>query len=156
MQTPLNDNALVLVPIELLTCIGFYCFLLLVVSRLSGWNLLAKSFRSDQPLAGKIWNWQSARMRYLSHYNRCLRVGANSSGLYLVPMGPFRFFHPPLFIPWHEIALDATKQFLWIHYVDFQLGREAKILFEISGKLALKLQREADQNWLKQINPNYP
>ena len=52
---------------------------------------------------------QSAAMRWLTHYNNVLTVGADSEGLFLVPFFLFRVGHPPLFVPWAEITAEGWQ-----------------------------------------------
>ncbi len=80
-----------------------------LVSRLSGWGLLARRFRASEPFEGESWSWQSARFRGWCGYNNCLRVGASPEGLFLAVAWPFRLFHAPLMIPWREIEVEQGK-----------------------------------------------
>jgi len=94
-----------------------------VISRWSGWALLARKFRLRSKFTGSRWRGQSGTMRRLCGYSGCLTVGANSEGLYLATLPLFPLFHPPLFIPWNEIAI--TKQNLFFATgVRLQLGKE--------------------------------
>ncbi|MGH9564904.1 MAG: hypothetical protein ACRD4I_02870 [Candidatus Angelobacter sp.] len=78
-------------------------------------------------------------MRFIATYGNCLVVGGSSEGLYLAIMALFRFRHPPLLIPWTEIAV--TRQcIVFRKVVRFELGRELDIPLYLHPKLADKLK----------------
>jgi hypothetical protein len=86
-------------------------------------------------------------MRWASHYGNCLTIGADTTGLMLSVLFPYRPGHPPLFIPWGEISLASRRDFLFIRRVKLLLGREEQIPFVIGGGLAEQIQAAAGANW---------
>jgi hypothetical protein len=56
----------------------------------------------------------------------------------------FRFRHPPLLIPWEEIAI-SRRQILFLSFVRFGLGREPDIplyvRFETGGQAQTRRER---------------
>jgi hypothetical protein len=76
-------------------------------SFIGGWHSLAATFRTHVPFAGNQWKAQSAQMRVMAWYSRCLTFGSSREGLYLSIMSLFRFMHPPLLIPWSEIEVQT-------------------------------------------------
>lgn len=86
-------------------------------------------------------------MRWSCHYNSCLTVGADPTGLQLSVFVLFRAGHPPLFIPWYEISVARRWNFLFIRQVKLLLGREEQIPFVMSGHLADRIQAAAGANW---------
>ncbi|MCP3098504.1 hypothetical protein LZ198_06385 [Myxococcus sp. K15C18031901] len=74
--------------------VGSILLVAFVLSRASGWSRLARR----QPRCG-AGGW--GRVGWID-YRSCLVVGGDARGLYLVPVLPFRPFHPPLRIPGSE------------------------------------------------------
>jgi hypothetical protein len=50
----------------------------------------------------------------------------------------FRIGHPPLQIPWNEIAVERTKYF-WRSYIVLKLGTNERIPVRISERMARNL-----------------
>ncbi|MGA7909824.1 MAG: hypothetical protein WCA16_20630 [Candidatus Sulfotelmatobacter sp.] len=143
MQNFLDKYPLALIPVFLL----FWYAILFILSALSGWMDLARHFRLTSTFTGPTWGFQSARMRWTSHYGSCLNVGADPAGVKLSVLFPFRPGHPPLLIPWSEISVASRRKFLFIRRVKLLLGREEQIPFVISGGLADRIQAAAGTNW---------
>ncbi len=151
MKPFLDANTPYILPILF---IAVWCGVGFIVARTSGWSLLARRFRLETSFTGPTWSWQRAQMRYATGYNGCLIVGADPSGLYLATMFFFRIGHPPLLLPWHEVALRKQGKILWVPYVELTLGREEQIPFRIRGTLADKLKSAAGLNWPHQLTPS--
>jgi hypothetical protein len=135
--------------------VGWFCLVVSVVmfvlSRASGWALLAKRFRVDGDFMGNIWNWQSGRLRSWCNYNNCLKVGADGQYLYLGVMKPFGFFHAPLLIPWSEIEVQTGKMIFGFYDTALlRLGREEQVSLRVYGRLVDRLRQAAGPGW-----PNY-
>lgn len=143
MEDFLNKYPLAILPLLIL----FWCAILFVVGRLSGWSTLAGRFRLASTFAGATWEFRSARMRWTFHYGNCVTVGANASGLMLSVLFPFRPGHPPLFIPWSEILVAERRKILFFRRVQLLLGREEQIPLVISGRLSDCIQAAAGPNW---------
>jgi hypothetical protein len=80
-------------------------------------------------------------------YNNCLDIGADRESLYLAVFPVFRFMHPPLLIPWHQIKVRRGKSWPWGESVTFTLGYETAIPLKISGNLAARLRDSAGGSW---------
>ena len=119
----------------------------LLTAQLSGWAILGRRFSSALPFPGQTWRWQSARMRWAANYKGCLTIGADPAGIYLSPLFFFRVGHPPLFIPWMEIALRGRRKILLAEVVELELGREEPIPFMIRGRLADQIRSAAASSW---------
>jgi hypothetical protein len=143
LQDFLNKYPFVVIPFFIL----FWCALLFLIAALTGWMRLARGFRETSTFTGPIWGCQSARMRWGSHYGSCLNVGADVMGLKLSVLFLFRPFHPPLFIPWSEIAVGERGKVLLVRRVKLLLGREEPIPFVISATLADRIQAAAAGSW---------
>jgi len=126
----------------------FWSFaVMFLVARLTGWATLAQRFRLTSTFTGPTWAFQSARMRWSTHYGSCLNVGADATGLTLSVFFLFRPGHPPLFVPWSEISVVERRKILFIKQVKLLLGREEQIPFVISGGLADRIQAAAGTAW---------
>ena len=143
MQDFLNKYPLVVIPLFVL----FWCAVLILIAKLTGWATLAQRFRLRSPYTGPTWGFQSARLRWTSHYGSCLNVGADATGLKLSVLFLFRPGHPPLLVPWDEISVARRQSFLFIRQVRLLLGREEQIPFVISGCLADRIQAAAGASW---------
>jgi hypothetical protein len=126
--------------------VALWLFVCAIISLISGWTTLARRFQSTVPFVGKKWTCQSGQMRLFSGYHNCLTVGCNREGLYLATMLMFRFRHPPLLVPWTEIAI-SEKKILFFRFVRFDLGHELEIPLFLRLKLAQNLKREAGDQW---------
>lgn len=124
-----------------------WLFICTVISYVGGWASLSKLFRAQFPFEGATWGWQRGQMRFGTGYNGCLTVGASPQGLYLAVFLLFRFMHPPLLIPWHEIKVRRGQHWLLGESVTFILGRETTIPLKIRGKLAEQLRDAAGTAW---------
>jgi hypothetical protein len=84
-----------------------WCLVLLLIAWLGGWRRLSKRFGQGRLFYGDIIRFACGQVG-LSNYSGVLKVGASDTGLYLVPIGLFRPFHPPLLIPWTE--MEAVEE----------------------------------------------
>jgi len=83
--------------------IYLFCAIMGALSYLGGWYALGRKFRAaEEPTGLQALTWQSARVGMVN-YNNVLKIRVTPQGLYLACPNPFRFMHPPLLIPWHEI-----------------------------------------------------
>ena len=58
----------------------------------------------------------------------------------------FRFMHPPLLVPWREIKVRRSNDWVF-EYVTFTMGHELAIPLRIRGSLAAKLRESAGKGW---------
>jgi hypothetical protein len=147
MQTPsplLIATAVVLFALFFVT---IWCAALFIISRVSGWALLATRFRADSPFPGQIWTWQSARLRWGCNYNNCITLGSDPSGLYMAMMFLFSMGSPPLLVPWSEVTVWRRRQVLFFRVVELRLGREQQVPLVMREKLADSLRSAAGTSW---------
>jgi hypothetical protein len=122
--------------------VAFWMAICFIISMATGWLALSRRFtRQSEPCgetrsAGPL--FYSVYMRYWSHYGSVIRATAAQDGLYLSVLFPFRVGYPPLAIPWEEIEM-GTATFFWRKYVQLTLGREERIPFRISKRMATEL-----------------
>jgi hypothetical protein len=86
-------------------------------------------------------------MRFYVHFGNCLTVGADESGLYLAVFPIFRIAHPPLLVPWPEVAVISGKSGLIFKKRELRLGRQESIPLRISASLAESLREAAGDAW---------
>jgi hypothetical protein len=134
----------------------FWLGLTFLISKISGWQLLASRFRCVEPVIGKIWMFQSAEMRrYMrTSFNNCLIITANEDGMRLSMLVFFRFGHPPLYIPWSETMVTQTRRWLFLRRVRFTFPSEPEVWLEISERLANRIQRTIGQEWFADVEPS--
>ena len=146
-QAWINDNQWVLYLVPTLV-VAAPCAVFYLISRLSGWVLLAGRFRTSEAFYGETWKWQSGRFRGWCGYNNCLTVGASPEALYLSVMLPFRLFHPPLLIPWREIEVETGKAlFGFYDTARMRMGCEERVTFRIYGELVKRVRQAAGPGW---------
>lgn len=119
------------------------------LSFLSGWKQLAERFRLESDFQGRLWKGQSGWMRSFGSYNRCLCIGANEQGLYLALDLPFRLFHPPLIVPWNEVAVRSRKKGIFGSSVDLSLGRDEQVPLLLNARLEAELEEAAGSHWAR-------
>jgi hypothetical protein len=63
-------------------------------------------------------------------------------------MLPFRFFHPPLLIPWREIEVETGKAlFGFYDTAMMRLGSGEQVSFRIYGRLVKRVREAAGPGW---------
>jgi hypothetical protein len=134
------------IPFAIAFLICLWVVIFTMISQLGGWASLAGRYRESDTYSGPRWKMQSGQMRWFTNYNNCLTLGANATGLYLGILFICRIGHPPLFIPWREIAV-SRKKILWTNFVELRLGHETDIPFRIGTGLAEKLKAAAGTSW---------
>jgi hypothetical protein len=82
-----------------------WVILCLLLSALGGWRELARHHTAETPFSGTRFRFRSARFARSVRYGGCLTLGASATGLYVEVFPLFRIAHPPLLIPWSEIAV---------------------------------------------------
>ena len=126
--------------------VALWLLISIIAAWAGGWSALARDYPLAERFEGRRWRLQSAQMRWGTHYNNCLTVGASDQGLFLATLFLFRVGHPPLFIPWRDIAARERK-FLWITMTELRLGRETPLPFRIREGLSNRLRNAAGNSW---------
>jgi len=80
----------------------------------------------------------SVYFRFWTQYSGVVRIIAAEDALHLSVLSLFRLGHPPLRIPWNEIALGTTRR-LWFRYVVLTIGHRERIRIRIPERMARKL-----------------
>ena len=114
--------AIILIPLAFFIIFPcFWCFIMWINSHVSGWNRLAKHYRSEETPSGKTWTGVQGMVGLVS-YRRVLSCTTNESGLFIQPGLLFKFAHPLLFIPWSEFHGARKASILWFQYVSARIG----------------------------------
>ncbi|MCE9667967.1 hypothetical protein LY474_09105 [Myxococcus stipitatus] len=108
--------------------VGMWVVISYVAAQMGGWQRLAMRFRSTGPAPRSLKRFVSGRFGWVN-YNSCLTVGVDEHGLYLVPLFPFRAFHPPVRIPWSEFRSRTRERVFFFFKVDlFDLGPDLPMI----------------------------
>ena len=106
----MHESPAFALPLALLAAGG----VLVLISRYSGWNLLAEHYpgSGDFPRPGR-WLGYGVFRGWLG-YNGGIVVASDSRGLYLRAMPILlSFCHRRIFIPWSDVAVIERKQGWW-------------------------------------------
>ncbi len=93
----------------------FWCAVVALISVLSGWNRLAAQYAVPEFTGTVLAHNATARIG-LARYRGVLKVAWSEQGLHLGVMIFFRPLHPPLCIPWRDIASREQRKFLFIEW----------------------------------------
>jgi len=105
----------------------------------SGWWKLSQFYRARvSPDGKKLW-FQSASMRMGMNYGNCLILVVNPDGIYLSVLFLFRIGHPPLFIPWTDIAMRERRFLFFFKQAELRFAKSSSIPFVISRRLMDKI-----------------
>jgi hypothetical protein len=138
----LLDNPLVFFAlfIAMWICIGF------LISLIGGWHALSELYAADAgQFSGKRKYMQSAAMRWNTHYNNVLTIGADARGLYLGVLFLFRIGHPPLYIPWESVVISERRGWIFT-YVVFDFKAVPGVRLMVSKKLGVQVSLEGRQS----------
>lgn len=122
----------------LLACAG--------IARLGGWSRLASRYRQSMHLPGKQLRAQSGALRYGMGYNNALTFTLSRRGLGLSVMFLFRAGHPPLLIPWRDIAV-ASGRTRFGPVVHLSLARVPDVRITLTEGTAERLRAAAGELW---------
>jgi hypothetical protein len=119
--------------------VTLYCVILAALARLGGWSALADRYRAFDSYAGPMKRHQSASLLRFGvlpmGYNNIVDFGADQFALHASIFVLFRAFHPPLAIPWSDIAAEAHD---WgpIRFVDLSAAGAPRVKIRIARRLA--------------------
>jgi hypothetical protein len=122
----------------ILVFIAVWCGIVFLLSLVSGWRELSEYYRTVAAFNGPRFWFQTASMRLRVGYNNCLIVGANTEGLHVSILFPFRIGHPPFFFPWVDISVTEKRGFL-LRGFELRFSRCPSIPFVISKRLVNKI-----------------
>ena len=118
---------------------GLWVGISFLMSRLSGWSSLARRYRAAAPPEGERLTWASGQIGSVS-FRSCLNLTLAPSGLFLVPMLPFRLFMPPLLVPWTDVRFEGFSRILFLDFACFRLGAGGPV-FAVYSATGARLHR---------------
>lgn len=117
---------------------AMWIFVLFILSGM-GWSSLTERFRTESAFTGIRIGIISGSINWVQ-YNNSLVLKFNAEGIHLQPAIFFRLFHPPIFIPWHEIKAVKDKKVLFQKSTDLIIGDPKIATINISQSLFKKLE----------------
>lgn len=103
---------------------AFWCAIVVVLSHVSGWQKLAKSYGAHSSPHGRRFTGQSGKVGVVS-YRNTITVCVAPEGLFLSLPVLIRVGHKPLFITWSAISNQKPMKILWYSAIRFQVGSPA-------------------------------
>jgi len=126
--------------------IGLWAFVMFLLSRVSGWNQLARYYAYDGPAPQTLRRGQSASIGLSTwfpvRYRATLNVGAGDGALYLRPMVLFRLFQPALSIPVSEISREERPGVI-LRLASLRAEKETGVVILIRPALADWVEAQA-------------
>jgi len=100
-----------------------WCSISLILSYISGWQELAKHYKTTQPSPNNMSYMKTGRIG-ITRFRNALNIGTTSDALYLSVFPFFRLGHPPLLIPWSAITrVEQVSRWFWLtDYYRLQVG----------------------------------
>ena len=111
------------------------------IAIVGGWRRLAERFPSRPSTGGDKYALQSVQLSLLGSYSSCVHVTVSDAGLQMVPMILFRWFHPPIMIPWAVISTCERRDFLFSKRMRITVGNSLRDKVDISGTVVLAIER---------------
>ena len=133
-------------PVFLLEFVCLWVAVTFLVAQLSGWAQLSRYYRTETQFEGERWYFRSCRARWMTHYNGCVTVGANTQGLYLAIFLLFRLGHPPVLVPWYQVTVRKGKTLFW-DWTEFRFDQAPGVWLKFYGGLGDKICQAAGPAW---------
>jgi len=128
----------VLVP---LFFVAAWCLTGFLLAWIGGWAVLARQYPARRGVDGRRFSFRSAKLGGVS-YGGCLILTVNAAGLRIAALPLFRSGHPPLFIPWGDVAVKVGRTWIF-HWVELTFERCQGQTFRIARRLAEALAQES-------------
>ena len=91
----------------------FWCLVVWMLSRMSGWHGLARHYASgDRQVTGDRHTGVTGMVGGVS-YRHVLTVHFTADGFFIEPMALFKIGQPRLFIPWSDVTRSGSVNVLW-------------------------------------------
>lgn len=117
--------------------VGIFLLVIYFLSR-KGWSALINQYRFYGDFSGERVGISSANINGVN-YNNCLLFKINQQGVFIRPILFFRLFHPPVFIPWHDIKTVRDKKILFIKLKELVIGDPTVAIIQLKESIAKKL-----------------
>lgn len=122
-------------------------------SRAEGWHELHKYYPVRDPYQGRWLGKDLDDMHVQFNHSEtvnAINVGADSQGMYLSVSMVFRPFHPPLFIPWSDVAGVGVKEVPWLkkdNLVKFTFAMNPNIPVYLDPSFAEEIENLSQGQW---------
>ncbi|HEX2076673.1 MAG TPA: hypothetical protein VHG08_03160 [Longimicrobium sp.] len=116
--------------------VGLWLFVATILSAAGGWGTLAARYPAPPGAVGQAYGNSSGFLRRWGlpvNYNYILLVRVGESGIGLETHFPFRFKHPPLFIPWQAVRECRRFSLLFFSGAEIRL-HESDVRIAIIGR----------------------
>jgi hypothetical protein len=131
----------------------FWCFVIWLLSHISGWQRLAQRYHTLRPVTGKRWSWQYGMIGWIG-YNGVLVLTANGDGLFMQTLWLFSFGHNVFFVPWHEFYEAKIVNIFFMCQVRAKIGfphlatvhLPAAVFEQSEGRKVLEKQSTREQS----------
>lgn len=100
---------------------AFWIGTLHLLSRIGGWHRLSADYTYSGTVPRPQFSWVSALIGWVG-YNNILRLHLSDQGIHVSVPAPFKFGHPPLFIPWSEVKSRTSRRVLWSKLERLSIG----------------------------------
>lgn len=118
--------------------VGMWLLVSFLLASMGGWRALAQHYIASSPFDGRRFRFRSAQLGGYVNYGGCLTLGAGPSGLYLAVLPFFRMAHPPLIIPWSDIAAREARSWLF-SAIELEFAKAPGASVRLSRRLAQAL-----------------
>jgi hypothetical protein len=116
---------------------AMWASVLFLLSVLGGWRALAKRYPAGEGDDGVSFSWRTGRLGWVN-YSSCLNLRVGTAGLRIAVSAPFRPAHPPLFVPWQDVATEPVRR-LFFPAVKLRFRGVPGSSLELSERLASQL-----------------
>jgi hypothetical protein len=122
----------------IVACLAVWALVVPLAAWFGGWRRLAEEFAAQPDMRGRIL-LGTATMRYGANYGHVIRLDCLPNGLVLSAAWLIRLAHPPLFIPWTQVAAEPIKVPWIFPAMRLELGRDAQIPLTFYNREAREL-----------------
>lgn len=140
--------------------LSFWLFMSYWLSEMSGWRYLAQKYPNQKRFSGEKIYFQSLGMQQAElplinrgSYGNCITIGLDQDGVSLFILPFFRFAHPPIYVPWQDVAMQViSNQVLWrVTFVKVSFAK-SDIAIYISHALAQKICQVSNLSIAQALN----
>lgn len=143
-----------LIPVAIVT---FWCVVLSVLARLSGWTALSEYYRAEGDFDGPKRRFQSMRLGrggFMDvNFSGCVTFGVDQRALRLSMLFLFRPFHPPLSIPLSDLSAERRKALIF-ETVRLQSSKAPEIGITIAASQARWIEENSGGVWIMPPSDN--
>lgn len=78
-----------------------------------------------------------------------IQLGVDRQGMYLSMSIPFRFFHPPIFVPWSDVRSVAQGP-PWTDKkseIRFTFAASPDVPLDVDREVAVEIQKRSEGRW---------